>query len=175
MTKQKIAMAAQELMARRSLDRITVRDIVEECHITRQTFYYHFKDILDLLEWGLKNNMESLLRSCQTSDNIEDAILNCLKQMDQKEHRLIMTNIWKSRYRNSFEHIVMKEFKKYFAELLSEKKLLENLSTKEALFLIDFYSGAVAMMLGRWCADGKQDIEDGVHMIIRAMRGDLHI
>ena len=32
------------------LDKITVKDIVSDCGISRNTFYYHYRDIYDLLD-----------------------------------------------------------------------------------------------------------------------------
>ena len=50
-TKKALAESLKELGSTRILDKITVADITEHCGVNRQTFYYHFKDILDLIEW----------------------------------------------------------------------------------------------------------------------------
>ncbi len=48
---QKFIMSTfMQLLEGESLDKITVRDIVEECEINRNTFYYHYSDIYDLLD-----------------------------------------------------------------------------------------------------------------------------
>ena len=48
---QKFIMSTfMQLLESESLDKITVRDIVEECEINRNTFYYHCSDIYDLLD-----------------------------------------------------------------------------------------------------------------------------
>ncbi len=39
------------MMAVKPMDKITVKDLVEICGVNRQTFYYHFDDVYDLLEW----------------------------------------------------------------------------------------------------------------------------
>ena len=52
-TKEAIAQAFEGLLEKRSIDKITVKDIVAECGVNRQTFYYHFRDIYDLMEWTL--------------------------------------------------------------------------------------------------------------------------
>lgn len=49
-TKRKMAMALKELLAEKPLKKITVQDIVERSHMTRQSFYYHFQDIYEVLE-----------------------------------------------------------------------------------------------------------------------------
>ena len=56
--KELIAAAAGRLLLRRDGKKLTVTDIVNECHITRQTFYYHFEDIPDLLLWMMKRNLK---------------------------------------------------------------------------------------------------------------------
>lgn len=43
--KDSISQAAISLVMKKGVKRLTVKDIVEECHITRQAFYYHFEDI----------------------------------------------------------------------------------------------------------------------------------
>lgn len=49
----KIALEAslKELLRTKPIDRITINDLTEHCGISRMTFYYHFKDIYDLVEW----------------------------------------------------------------------------------------------------------------------------
>ena len=41
--KRQIAEATRTLLMDRYVKKLTVKDIVEECHITRQAFYYHFE------------------------------------------------------------------------------------------------------------------------------------
>ena len=49
-TKQAIVETTLALAKKRPIGKITVRDIVEACGITRNTFYYHFHDIYEVLE-----------------------------------------------------------------------------------------------------------------------------
>ena len=50
-TKKAIAFALKDLLSEKPLDKITIDDIAEKAEINRQTFYYHFQDIVDLVEW----------------------------------------------------------------------------------------------------------------------------
>ena len=52
--KETIADAAKRLLMEKHVKKLTVKDIVEECQITRQAFYYHFEDIPDLFRWILE-------------------------------------------------------------------------------------------------------------------------
>ncbi len=47
-------------MAEHTLNKITVKEIVNRCGVNRQTFYYHFRDIYDLLDWMFINEGKNL-------------------------------------------------------------------------------------------------------------------
>lgn len=56
-TKERIADCVKSLMKRKEIRKITVHNIMEETHMSRQTFYYNFKDIYDVLEWIYKKDI----------------------------------------------------------------------------------------------------------------------
>ena len=49
--KQMIAETLTALLQRKSVDKITVKELVDACGISRQAFYYHFQDIMEVIEW----------------------------------------------------------------------------------------------------------------------------
>ena len=51
MTKRALEASLKELLRHKPLDKITVSDLTDHCGVNRMTFYYHFKDIYDLVEW----------------------------------------------------------------------------------------------------------------------------
>ena len=51
-TKRALASALKELLEHKPLNKITIADITEQCGVNRQTFYYHFENLMDVLEWG---------------------------------------------------------------------------------------------------------------------------
>ena len=50
-TKKALAASLKHLLLQKPLNKITISDIARDCGINRMTFYYHFKDIYDLVEW----------------------------------------------------------------------------------------------------------------------------
>ena len=72
--KERIAREFAELARTKSIDKITVKDIVEACHITRQTFYYHFQDLIDVIDWSLRQAMEELVEKSIRIDSREQVI-----------------------------------------------------------------------------------------------------
>ena len=61
-------------MTRKGADKVTVKDVVESCGITRQTFNYHFQDLLDVIAWGLQHKADEAVRRGLEAENIEDAL-----------------------------------------------------------------------------------------------------
>ena len=51
-TKRALEDSLKHLLLQKPLNKITINDIAEDCGINRMTFYYHFKDIYDLVEWA---------------------------------------------------------------------------------------------------------------------------
>ena len=51
-TKRALEQSLKNLLLKKPLTKITINDITEDCGINRMTFYYHFKDIYDLVEWS---------------------------------------------------------------------------------------------------------------------------
>ena len=67
-TKFAIAFAFKELLLEKSIDKITINDITEKCGINRQTFYYHFHDIYELIEWICETDADHVLKQNKTYD-----------------------------------------------------------------------------------------------------------
>lgn len=59
--KQDIEAVMLDLGKDKPFDKITVKDLVTACGISRQTFYYHFQNILEVVEWSFKNRLDNLI------------------------------------------------------------------------------------------------------------------
>ena len=51
-TKRALETSLKNLLLKKPVNKITINDITEDCGVNRATFYYHFKDIYDLIEWS---------------------------------------------------------------------------------------------------------------------------
>ena len=78
-TKRLLAQSLQEIMATTPLEKISVNDIVDHAGVGRNTFYYHFEDKYDLVNWYFQNGITGFLveRSAYSSwDAMLDAIVD---------------------------------------------------------------------------------------------------
>ena len=60
-TKRALEASLKKLLLEKPLHKITVSDITDDCGINRMTFYYHFKDIYDLVEWSCQEDASRAL------------------------------------------------------------------------------------------------------------------
>ena len=67
-TKLALEASLKELLRTKPIDRITINDLTEHCGISRMTFYYHFKDIYDLVEWACVEDGKRALQGKKTYD-----------------------------------------------------------------------------------------------------------
>ena len=51
-TKRALEASLKKMLLKKPVTKITINDITEDCGVNRATFYYHFKDIYDLIEWS---------------------------------------------------------------------------------------------------------------------------
>lgn len=83
-TKRKIADCVKQLMRHKEISKITIGDIMEATMMSRQSFYYHFKDIYDVLEWIGQNDFKEQLTG-ENYDSMETWVCD-LMQVLQREH-----------------------------------------------------------------------------------------
>jgi len=78
LTKKALLKALGHVLERKPFKKITVQDLTQECGISRMTFYYHFKDIYDMLEWALETEMEEMFKQ-SNQENCADWLQGCLR------------------------------------------------------------------------------------------------
>lgn len=81
-TKQKIARALRQLMSERPLSKITVQDLMESTQMKRQSFYYHFQDIYDVLSWICQQQLGEPLREDPDLD-FEEWCLRLIRLLEE--------------------------------------------------------------------------------------------
>jgi len=83
--KAAVADALLELIRRKDADKITVKDLVEVCGISRQTFYYHFKDIVDVVEWAAQQGVQRLVHESLNAATPQEAFYAEKESLPLKE------------------------------------------------------------------------------------------
>ena len=75
LTKNSLEQSLKNLLKTKPLNRITINDLVEDCGISRMTFYYHFQDIYDLVEWSCLEDAKKALKGRRQAVHRKDLFL----------------------------------------------------------------------------------------------------
>lgn len=105
-TEQAIKTTFMKLLSEKPLSQISVRMIAEECGINRNSFYYHFRDIPDLMEAIVREDTEELIARYPTVDSLGECVGTLLSRLS-KERRAIL-HIYNSVNRDIYERYLMK-------------------------------------------------------------------
>ena len=62
----------KKLLKKKPFDKITIADLTEDCGISRMAFYYHFKDIYDLVEWSCLEDAQKVSKLIDNLDDLDD-------------------------------------------------------------------------------------------------------
>ena len=102
MTKRALEASLKELLRHKPLDKITVSDLTDHCGVNRMTFYYHFKDIYDLVEWCCEEDAARALAGQKTYDTWQQGFLQILQAV-QKD-KVFVTKVYHSISREHIEN-----------------------------------------------------------------------
>nr|WP_326184960.1 TetR/AcrR family transcriptional regulator C-terminal domain-containing protein [uncultured Oscillibacter sp.] len=84
-TKHGLEIALQEMLKRKPLDQIRVRELTELCDIRRQSFYYHFSDVYALFDWSLQRERARLLRRQENCLTWQQALRDLLAYIGERQ------------------------------------------------------------------------------------------
>lgn len=170
-TKESIAEAARSLLVDDKVKKLTVKDIVEKCHITRQSFYYHFNDIPDLLKWSLEQSLETLKESHSAAPGSEEDFryffmlaLNVLPDVK----RVMETN-----YAIEIKTLLDGQIRLLFNQIVKENNLYSNLSEKELDIVRRYHSHAIIGVLYDWSPEDDKNIDTIIHTIYLILHGEI--
>ena len=160
-TKKALADALKQLMAEKPLQKISVGDICERCNMNRNSFYYHFRDKYDLVNWVFYAEFaEQFIGEGQITSGF------FLEK--------ICTYFYRNRafYVSALEQEGQNSFSEYFADVMRSLLSLyytDVVDRDDAYeFIITFYTDALLAALKRWLREGTMPPERFVDLVRRA-------
>lgn len=116
-TKQDLEASLKKVMLQKPLDKIMISDITSDCGISRMAFYYHFKDIYDLVEWSCLEDAKRALQGKKTYDLLKAVVEEKTAGMQiREEQKEFIANF----YKYSFVGIMLNWIKQGMKEDYSE-------------------------------------------------------
>nr|WP_312578205.1 TetR/AcrR family transcriptional regulator C-terminal domain-containing protein [Sedimentibacter sp.] len=164
-TKKALAEAMKELMSERPMNKINIGDIVERCNMNRQSFYYHFKDKYDLVNWIYYTEFIVKIK-----DDLSMSSWDLLENICEffYENKAFYTNAFKVTGQNSFSE--------YFIEVIHPILVVYLNSifkrNKNVDFYATFFADAIRVSISRWLLEGAEiQPKEFVELIKSALTG----
>ena len=171
-TKRAILASVVNLLNQRPLHKITVKDVVADCGINRNTFYYHFPDIHAAVAEVFSGEVDKVMSHHSNTDSWEDRLIEAAEFA--LANRKAIYHVYHSVDREALEtymNTIARDVMRKFVEKSAER--IPALPEDKAL-LADFYRSALVGMLLSWVAGGMaEDPETRVRRLGYLLEGSI--
>lgn len=154
-TKKRIFDAFLQLLNKKPFDKITIKDIVETCDVNRNTFYYYYSDIYDLLEEVFTNEFNELLENHKNGGSWIEAFVKLASVA--YEHKRIINNICSSRSYDYFENYMYKACKHILVDAVQFTASGMTVPEEDINFIASFYEYAFIGVVSEWFRTGMRE------------------
>lgn len=176
-TKRALEASLKNLLLKKPLNKITINDITEDCGMNRMTFYYHFQDIYDLVEWACMEDAKRALENKKTHDTWQQGLISLLHAV--RENKPFIVNVYHYVY-----HCVDKaQVERYLTPLtddlllgvVEEESGTMTVREEDKKFIAQVYSYCfVGIMLDWIKEDMKEEPEALTRRLALVLEGDVH-
>jgi len=149
-TKDEIMTALGGLLQTKRLDDVTVTELVEQCGISRQAFYYHFSDLYSVVDYAIQQFLDGL--EVPSPDQWRASLEQALTML--RENRTVVLNVYRAYERSYVEH----DLRRWAAPLVEARVRLAarkfNVTEDQTGFLTEIFTQALASIVLSWVEQG---------------------
>lgn len=172
-TKNALKASLKKLLETKALNKITVADITDDCGISRMTFYYHFKDIYDLVDWICYEDTAKALKGNKTYDTWQEGFLNIFKAV--RDNKTFVQNVYNSISREQIENYLYKMTFKLLEDVVEEKAIGKSILKEDKYFIANFYKYAFVGLMLEWIKDDmKKDPNEIIAKLSIIVQGNIN-
>lgn len=162
-TKKALATALKTLMQTQPFEKISVGEICEACELNRKSFYYHFKDKYDLVEWIFNSEFIATVADARVTDRW--SFVRALCDYFYRE-RTFYSKLLRLTGQNSFRQYFSEYLFQIVEPFLRPRVPLAAQQNENYRFFISFISDAAFVAIFRWLDEGsKTPPEEFVHRL----------
>lgn len=171
--KATIAESFNSLVRQRGIDKVTVKAVIEDCGISRQTFYYHFQDIMDVVEWCARQQTEHMVERSLAADSPQEALSELIRST--AENYSLLRKLMSSQRREQIERILGEAARSYLEELMRRRPTAFRANYGDADIALDFLTFGLVGMLLKHCGEPGLDPDQLAEQIIRILNSKLEL
>jgi len=153
-TRLALANSLKGLMAKTSFNKISVKDIVDDCGLTRQAFYYHFKDKYDLMNWIYYTETARFMSSYNKVEHWMDGLTDLCNYM--RQNKTFYIKALNTTGQNSFQEYLHGYIRDISISVIENIKNTE-FEEERWGFIAEFISTAFVGLIVRWANNGMKD------------------
>ena len=171
-TKHALEQSLKNLLLKKPLTKITVGDIADDCGINRMTFYYHFKDIYDLVEWSCLEDAKRALDKNNTYETWQHGLLQIFEAV--QENKPFIINVYRCVHAEQVEKYLQPLVNRLLLDVLNEKAEGMTVRDDDKQFVAQIYSYVfIGLMLDWIKEDMREDPKWIVDRLAKLMKGSM--
>ena len=171
-TEEAIKNKFMELLNRKPINKITVKEIAAECEINRNSFYYHFNDLPSLLEVILTDEAERFVEMHNEAGSIYEHLLDAIDFAI--ENKTAVYHIYNSANREMFEHYLDRISTKTVSDYMDNATRDMNIVEADYDALVLYYKCLLVGFVIDWLAQGmKYDLRDKLTTLWKHIAGAM--
>ena len=154
-TKKALMESLKKLMLQKPLNKITINDLTADCGISRMAFYYHFRDIYDLVEWACLEESTKALQGKKTYETWQEGLLQIFEAV--YENKPFIINAYHAVSRERIENYLFQLTHDLIMGVVLEQSKETVLSDAQKNFIADFYKYSFVGIMLDWIRQGMKD------------------
>ena len=172
LTKRALEQSLKNLLLKKPLTKITVGDIAEDCGINRMTFYYHFKDIYDLVEWSCLEDAKRALDQNRTHDTWQQGLLQIFFAV--QENKPFIMNVYRCVHSEQVEKYLQPVVDQLIMGVINEESVGMTVREEDKRFIAQVYSHVFIGLMLDWIRDDmREDPQQIVNRLARLISGSV--
>ena len=171
-TKRALEQSLKNLLLKKPLTKITVSDIADDCGINRMTFYYHFKDIYDLVEWSCLEDAKRALDEKKTYETWQQVLLQIFEAVE--ENKPFILNVYRCVHREQVEKYLQPLVDQLILGVINEETGNMTIRDEDKQFIAQIYSYIFIGLMLDWIKDDmREDPQPLVDRLAKLIKGSM--
>ena len=162
----------KKLLLEKPLNKITINDITEDCGVNRMTFYYHFKDIYDLVEWACLEDAKRALDEKKTYDTWQQGLLQIFEAV--QENKPFILNVYRCVHREQVEKYLQPLVDQLMLDVIQEESASMMIREEDKQFIAKIYAYIFIGVMLDWIKDDMREApQEIVARLVKLLRGSV--
>lgn len=148
MTKKALADSLKKLMESQALNKISIREIVEDCGVNRKTFYYHFQDKYDLVKWIFEKEAIEIVKQYDLMDDHKEAIHFAMSYIEKNKH--VCNSALDTLGRDELKRFFYSNFIGIMNNIVDDLSQGMKIPLDYKNFIVNYYTETISSLLVNW-------------------------